>query len=157
RGPVPRGVVERQLEVLLHRHAVKGPRDLEAARDAELRALMSGPRADVRALEEDLAALVPESAGDAADERGLPGAVRSDQAETLALIDVERHPAQGLETAEPLDDALDAKERLGHHASDRRTRRLTRPTIPSGARTTKNTRITPTIRMFSSEEIVTVA
>src|SRR5262249_14797091 len=145
RGPVPRGIVERQLEVLLHGHAVKRPRDLEASRDPEPGPLMCRPCADVLALEEDPPTVVPERAGDAADERGLSGAVWPDEAETLASLHVERHSAQGLEAAEPLDHALDAEERLRHHASDRRTKRRTRPTMPSGARTTKKTRITPTI------------
>src|SRR5262249_23445481 len=91
RGPrvvVPRavagGVVERQLEVLLHGHAVKRPGDLKAPRDAEAGALVRRARADILALEVDLPALVPERARDAADERRLPGAVRPDQPEALA-------------------------------------------------------------------------
>src|SRR5262249_44058713 len=156
-SPVPRRVVERQLEIFLHGHAVKGAGDLEAARNPEPRALMSRARADIRSLAEDPPAVVPQRPRDTADERGLAGAVRPDQTEALTPVHVECYAAQGLETAETLHDALDAEKWLSHHASDRRTTRLTRPTMPSGARTTKKTRITPTIRMFSSEEIVTVA
>ena len=55
-----------------------------------------------------------ETAGDL-DERGFPGAVRPEQADELALTDLEVHSAECFDCAVALDEAADG-ERCGHGA-----------------------------------------
>src|SRR6185503_19131447 len=135
-------------QVLQHRHGVERARHLEAARDAQARALVGREAVDRTALEHDLARLVAQQARDAVDERGLARAVRPDQAEALALGDLEAHAREGGEAAEVLRDAAYLEEGFSH--------RLKSPRMPSGASTTKRTSSTPTISTLTSPEMVTV-
>src|SRR6185369_8262339 len=112
---------------------------------------------DVAALEQDPAAVRRQGARHAIDERRLARAVRADEAQSLARPDLNRDAVERQEAAEALGDAVDLEQRArrGHVRRLRSFR--TRPVSPSGASTTKSTRTTPTIKRFSSDEIVTVA
>src|SRR5438128_10010187 len=57
----------------------------------------------------------PHQAARDLDERGLPGAVRPEQAHELAAADLEVDTAQRFDRAVPLDEAPDG-ERCGHDA-----------------------------------------
>src|SRR2546426_2872466 len=118
---------------------------------------MGRDRRDVTALEADPAAIRWQRAGHTVDERGLPRSVRSDEAEPLARLDVETPPVERGEATEALRQSVDLEQRRGHGRRSRPRTRRARPTIPSGARTTKATSTTPTMNRFISEEIVTVA
>src|SRR5439155_21810274 len=111
---------------------------------------------DVGPVEDDGPFVGAQGAGHAVDQRGLARAVGPDEAEPLAGLHVERHPVEGREAAEPLDHGVHLQEWVRHGPQRPRSRR-TRPTRPSGASTTKATSTTPTMRRFSSEEMVTVA
>src|SRR5581483_10758155 len=95
-------------------------------------------------------------AGHAVDQPRLAGAVGPDAAEALAGPDLERHAVERGEAAAALHHALALEQRRCHRVQRPRSRR-TRPSKPSGARTTKPTSTTPTMKRFSSDEIVTVA
>ena len=77
------------------RHIVEGGEivehvdELEAARDAGLDAFGHGENGDVLTLEDDLAASGLKLRADDIDERGLAGAVGSDERDELALLDGE--------------------------------------------------------------------
>src|SRR6185503_10832159 len=153
-GAPVRRVLERDVEVLQDRHAAERLGDLEAPHDAEPRPPVSGQGRDLLALEEDPAAVGEERARHAVDQRGLARPVGADQAESLARLHVQRQPVQRGESPEALGETLDLQE--GAHGRRPRTRR-TNPRMPSGARTTKATSTTPTMKRFISEEMVTVA
>ena len=53
----------------------------------------------------------PQRAGDAIDQRGLAGAVRSDQAEALALADFDVDIVQRDEAAKVLGQSIDPQQR----------------------------------------------
>ena len=84
----------------------------------------------------DLAGVGPVEAREDLDERRLAGAVVADQAEHLALAQVQAHVAQRRDRAEALGDVLDAQDvvgravgldggGLGAHAGFPRTRAMT--------------------------------
>src|SRR5258706_4082733 len=147
-------VLERHDEVLEHRHAAERARNLEAPRDAAPRALVGGQAGDLLAVEADAAALVRKRTRDAVDERGLARAIRADQAEALALADLEAHAVQRGEAAEVLGHALDLQQGIHDFPEEKYFRKS--PRMPSGAATTKITSMTPTASTLISEEIVTV-
>jgi hypothetical protein len=49
----------------------------------------------------------PNPTGDASDQRGLAGSVRTQQAKTLAVTELERHSRDRRQTAEAFHDAID--------------------------------------------------
>src|SRR5262249_50056268 len=149
------GVLVGDVQVLQHAHAREGLGDLEAPHDAEPRAPVRGKGGKVVSFEENAPAVGGQGARDAVDERGLAGAVGSDQPEALSRIHVEAHAVESGEPAEALDHTLHLEEGCGHH--QRLRRRRTRPRMPSGASTTKATSTMPTMKRFISEEIVTGA
>ena len=86
-------------EVFFHEQVVEELAALPGAREAELRAGVGGQGADVATVEQDLAAAAHET-GDGVDERRLAGPVGSDQADELALADLEADVAQRVHAAE---------------------------------------------------------
>src|ERR1700719_1453549 len=117
---------------------------------------------DVLAAEDDGGRLGPERAGNAVDQRGLAGAIRADQAEALAGLDIDADIVERGEAAEALCQCIDPQQRkvcraAGGHALFSARRRLLRnsPMMPSGAATTNNTSMTPSTSTFTSEEMVT--
>src|SRR6267143_3008200 len=137
-------------QILQHRHAVEGARDLEAACDTAARALVGRQARDLGAVEHDRARFVPQCARDTVDQGRLARSVRPDQAEALAGRDLQADLAQRGEAPEMLRHASYLKERCNHFSF------LSRPSTPSGAATTNTTSSTPTTRTLISFEIVTV-
>ena len=66
---------------------------------------------DVLALEHHAAAIAGQRARDAVDQRGLAGAVRADQADALALADLQADRVERGEAAEALAEARDVEDR----------------------------------------------
>src|SRR5262249_36833170 len=93
------------------RHADERPRQLEAAREPEPGAGMRRQPVEDAALERDGAGLVRQRAAQAVDQGALARAVRPDQAEALALGDVEVDALERDEAAEALAEALDLQQR----------------------------------------------
>src|SRR5258706_16242868 len=58
------------------------------------------------------------TAGLEVEQRGLAGAVGTDETEALARLDGEAHAVQRGETTEALEEPGDLEERLGHLISD---------------------------------------
>src|SRR5262249_42598616 len=143
-------------QVLEHGHGMERPRHLEAARDAAPRALIGRQARDLLAGESDRAGVVAQEARDAVDERGLARAVRADQAEALALRDLEAHLGERGEAAEALRQAADREQRAHRRPLILPATRRARPRMPSGAATTNTTSSAPTRSTFISLEIVTV-
>src|SRR4029077_12764594 len=123
--------------------------------DAQTGPLMRRQRGDVAAPEPNGAAVDGQGTGDAVDQRRLARAVGSDETDALPRLHGQAHLVQRGEAAEALDQSLHLQQRLGHGQCPRSRR--TRPRMPSGARTTKATSTTPTMKRFISEEMVTVA
>jgi hypothetical protein len=63
-------------------------------------------------------------AGDDVEQRGLAGAVRSDQPQNLAFRHAERHVLEGDDAAEDLSDALSLEKRNIRHTADASFRRM---------------------------------
>ena len=87
-------------DVVDHREVGKQRDVLEGAADADLGDLVRRPRQDAGAFHQDVAGARLIEPGEAIEERGLAGAVRSDQAEDGALVHVEGHAIQRDDAAE---------------------------------------------------------
>ena len=100
----------RHHQVLEHGHAVERLRDLERAADAQAAAALRRQPRDVGAGEDDAPGIGLHRAAGDAEQRGLAGAVRSDDAERLALgereVDLLRHH----DGAEPLRDFFEGED-----------------------------------------------
>ena len=79
----------RHHHVLEHGHAGKGLRNLEGAREPAPAAPLGREPRDVGAVEADAAGVGRHRAGGDAEQRGLAGAVRPDDAERLAVFERE--------------------------------------------------------------------
>src|SRR5271168_3993863 len=148
-------------QILDHRHAFEGARNLEAARNPAPRAHVRRQPRDVLAAKDHGRGLGTEGTGNAVDQRGLAGAVGTDQAEALAGLDIDADIVERGEAAEALGQPLDPQQRKfsngrGRHVlpSARRPRRNS-PMMPSGAATTNSTSMTPSTSTFTSEDMVT--
>src|SRR5262245_18077637 len=100
---------------------------------------------DVVPVEDEGAAVGREEAADQVHQRGLPRAVRSDQAEELALADRQRDVVDGSVAAERLRDVPDLQE--AHERDLPRKRAISWPAVPTspvGIASTRATRMTPT-------------
>ena len=89
-------------QVLAHGQLGEDLQQLERAADAEPVEVARPHAGDGAAVELHLAGTRPELAEDAVEQRRLAAAVRPDDAEDLALVDVERHAVDGLDAAEAL-------------------------------------------------------
>ena len=87
--PGLRVAVRRGHHVLAHGHVQEQPQSLERPRDAALRDAVRAEPLDRLALEQDVAVGGLVDARDEVEERRLPGAVRPDGADDLALVDVQ--------------------------------------------------------------------
>src|SRR6185369_4805963 len=101
------GVEDRYAQVLGQGQAAERPRQLEAAGEPKPRALVRGHPVHRRAVEAYAALLVVQGAADAVHQGRLAGAIGADQAEPLALLDLEIDVLQRHEPAEALADLLD--------------------------------------------------
>ena len=97
--------------------------------------IVPGPQArDVLAVEHDAPGVGPQDLGDQAQQRGLAGAVRADQADDLIAAQREAHVVDGREAAEALGQAFDGEELLSQTlVSSRNSRRETFPTSVLGS------------------------
>jgi hypothetical protein len=98
---------------------VKGPGQLEAAREPQVGALVSGEAVEGLAVEAHGARLVLQGAANAVDEGAFARAVGADQAEALALGHVEVDAFEGDEAAEALGQAFDLEQGGGHAGTGR--------------------------------------
>src|SRR5215813_8577183 len=133
-------------------------RQLEAAGEPQPGALVGRQAVDRTPIEDDIATVVVQHAGEAIDERALARAVGADQPEPLAVRDGEVDALQRDKAAKALAESADLEDRPFHHRVDRRRQRLWKsPTMPLGAMITNRISSTPTINRLRAEEIVTVA
>jgi len=94
-------------------------RRLEDGREPSPSPPVRRPRRHVLPLKDDAPGIVTPEAGDAVEERGLPGAVGADQAGERAGLDVEGDLGDGPHCAERLRDGLDRKRRKRRRAHGR--------------------------------------
>jgi hypothetical protein len=104
--------IGRELEVLEHRHVAVDGRVLGQVPDAP--AHLEGVLEDVEARDLGAAGGRREVAGQHLHGRRLAGAVRAQEAEDLALVDLERHVVDGSRGAVVLGEALDLYHHVRH-------------------------------------------
>src|SRR3974390_3225443 len=148
-------IEQRHADVVGDRHAHERPRQLEAAREPEGCALVRGHSVEWLAVEQHAAVLVAQRAANAIDEGRLARPVRTDEAESLALRDVDIDAVECDEAAEALAELANLQEGLAHRFA-LRMKLSHRPTMPLGATITKPISQRPTSSRFATEEIVTV-
>src|SRR5262249_51455030 len=107
--------------------------DLMGERKAAADACRGRIGGDVDAAKRNAAAVRSQQARDHANERGLAGAVRSDQADEIAGLHRACDAADGLHPAEPDRDIID-REHSPQAFSARTNRPWTRAARPPGAR-----------------------
>ena len=95
----------------------------------------------------DLTAFIKKGARNTVNERSLSRTIWSNEPEAFTLFQGEADPVECCEATKVFRDLVYFEEDF---------HRFTRPTIPSGAATTKTTNNKPTTRTFNSLEIVTV-
>jgi hypothetical protein len=100
---------------------------LQGARDAEAGELVRPDPAQRPALPGDLPGVRSDEAADDVEQRGLAGAVGPDEAEHLAVADVERHGVEGLEAAERDADVAHTEQRLAAARAGRGGAQVRRP------------------------------
>src|SRR5215469_10818091 len=111
------GGLNGERNVSLGGEAVEDARDLERSRQPEPRAAGGRQLADVAPVEDDPARIRLELAGQLSDQRGLAGAVWTDERMGFALADTERHVVGGDERAERLAQVIDLKQEFAHSAA----------------------------------------
>ena len=97
-------------DIVEHRQVGKQRDVLEGAADADLGDPVRRARQDALAFHQDVAGARLIEPAEAIEERRLAGAVRSDQAEDLALVHVERHAIQRDDAAEHDADVANRKQ-----------------------------------------------
>ena len=124
-------------EVVENAHAREELDVLERPRDAELRDSVRCESGDVASFEGDPPSLRPVQSGDGIQERGLPSAIRADDGEDLAALDVDGDARERHDTAESQVQICGAE--LGAHPPGehrrRRARVRTYRSSPSRSRT----------------------
>src|SRR5207244_8402744 len=118
--------------VVQHRQLGERPHLLPGARHPKPADLVRRKAVDPLSLEEDLAARGRIEAGDAVEQRGLAGAVRTDQPEDDALLDGEGDVQIRFHAAEEAADIADLEQRGHVGAAFLRSRCTMTPTTPSG-------------------------
>src|SRR3990170_957657 len=99
--------------------------------------------------------LVVHRAANAVHQRALARSIRPDEPNALAGVHRETDPAECDEAAEALAQIVD-DQKVGHF-HHRALNARPRPTMPSGARTTKPISRMPTMNRFTAGDNVTVA
>ena len=141
----------RNAQVLGQRQAGEGPRQLEAARQPEARALVRRQPVERLAGEAHAAALVAQGAADAVDQGRLARAVGPDQAEPLALLRPRGRspPARRSRRSACRDPRPAAARVIASSGTGRR--------CPGAPAITKATISTPATSTLTADEIVTLA
>src|SRR6266545_2706192 len=98
---------------------VERPDDLVGSCHAQARHVVRAQATEIVAAEDDAAAVWAIDGVEDVEERRLAGPVRADESQDLAFFHAECDMGQGLETAKPLADVLDAQ----HHRYSRVPRR----------------------------------
>jgi hypothetical protein len=116
-GPVkrPRAAVRTDEHVVEHGHRLEQLHVLERARDPAPDDPVRRRPQQAPAVEVELARIRPVQPRDHVEERGLAGAVRPDQADDLAGVDVERDLVDRDDPAEPARHVADREQ--GHATS----------------------------------------
>src|SRR5215470_12512206 len=121
----------------------KERRDLERPRQSELCAPVRRHARHVLTLEANASRRRPVDARDDVEQRGLAGAVGSNDRQALPRRDREAHAAQRGETAEVVGEPLDLER---GHGPECPSRRRASPTSPLGAKSVTRTYMTPRTR-----------
>ena len=100
-----------QHQVLDHGELRQAARDLECAREADVRQPVRPPARHVAAVESHRAVVRPQRAGHGVEQRGLAGAVRPDQPGDAPLLDGEVRAVEGGDAAETLPQTFDVEQR----------------------------------------------
>ena len=116
--PRPGVGVAAQQQILEHRGVLEQLDVLEGARDAPPGDLVRGYPGDVLVAEDEAAVGGVVDARDQVEDGGLARAVRPDDREHLARLDLERHPVYGPDAAEADPEVLDREE--GHRRRSER-------------------------------------
>src|SRR6202021_3019584 len=117
-----------------HREPVEDRVDLEAPRQAHPVDLMRRQPVDADIVQQNLAARYPEASAYQIEQRGLAGAVRTDDGVTLALGDIEVDAADDFEIAERLADVFQGECRRQRQRRLQRGRRIAHATLRCGLR-----------------------
>jgi len=91
--------------------------DLERARQSERAAAIGRHMGDVLTRKADGAGVRQQLSGQLADQRGLAGAVRSDDGVHLSAGNIERDVVGRYDAAEPPDQIFDPKQGISHGAA----------------------------------------
>ena len=138
---------DREVDVVQHREPAEQPIDLEGARDAELDPFGLGDARDVTSLEQHRARRGRDQAGQEIDERGLAGAVGTDQRVARAGLQAKVDVARGGERAEDATEAAGLEQGRAHRsaatAGRRRHRLSTTPRMPFLANSAMTTSRSP--------------
>src|SRR5215831_202394 len=110
-GALMNGVEHRNAYIVGQVQAYERARQLEAAGQSAVRTLMRGKAIHHVTVEMNIALFVLQRAADAVDQRTFAGAVRPDQPDPLALLHFELNAIKRDESAKPLADIADVKER----------------------------------------------
>src|SRR5438552_26108 len=94
-------------DVLEDGETAERARDLKGAADAAIDDAVRGRACDLVTIELDRARGGHQRAGEHVEDRALARTVRADQAENLALIDLERHAVDRGEATKTLHQAID--------------------------------------------------
>src|SRR5438477_1702513 len=100
---------ERRLHVLEHGESREDVGALEGPPDAQPAEIVRRHARDVAAVERDVPAIGTQMTGDQVEERGLAGAVGSDDGADRAARHAERHAGDGHEAVEALGEIADLK------------------------------------------------
>jgi hypothetical protein len=125
-------------DVVEHAHALEEGHVLERAGDAERRHVVGPQVRSVASLEADLARGGVIEAADHVEQRGLARSVGADDRHDLSAPDLEAHPIESLDGAEPHADLVHLQQRGGG-----RDRRRTRGLPHAGAPVTANVSASP--------------
>ncbi|MGY3125077.1 hypothetical protein ACVWXQ_009014 [Bradyrhizobium sp. S3.14.4] len=96
---------------LLHRQRFEDARDLEGAADAVTHDLRRRAAGEIDAVEQHLAGIRPQGAGDQVEERALACAVRSDHRRERTVGEVQRDVVGRLHAAEGFCEVADLEHR----------------------------------------------
>src|SRR5262249_22695420 len=121
-----------QDDIVQHRHAPERPYDLVGQRQTFADPRVRRVAVDVDPAQHDPPAIRAQNSGDDAQQGGLAGAIRTDQAAKLALADLQRRIAHRLHAAEPDRDRVE-HEHGSHYFTARAVTLLNNSAIPPGA------------------------
>src|SRR5260370_3188153 len=111
RDPLALPEERRQRHIAEQAELAERSRDLKGAREAEMTDLVGAHAADLGTVEPDRAGGRAQRPGDQVEDRALARAIGADQAENLALAELERDPVHRPESVEALGQGFDGPHR----------------------------------------------